>query len=357
MNSPSIILSCLHRAENNGVVARATRKVAAGLLALLVLATPAVAAGPLKLVQDVPLPGSTARFDYQAIDPATHRLFISHMGAGSVIVFDLAGCRVLADLPGFPGATGITSDEGHAFVSVTGGWLSAIAGGGKIAALDTHSLKTEWTVDAGRFPDGSAVAPGTGRLFVSDESGGQELVIDAKSGRLLATIALGGEAGMTAFDPRSRHILVNVQTARALVAIDPATNAIVARHALPKSCDNNHGLLVDAPARRAFIACDGNAALLVFDLDAARVTQTLSTARGPDVLALDERRGRLYVASESGTVSVYDTGTKDVVKLGESHAGENAHSVAVDRETGLLYLPVRSEHGHPVLRIMEFVGH
>src|SRR2546430_12198160 len=37
---------------------------------------------PLRLVADVPLPGSASRFDYQSLESASGRLFISHMGAG-----------------------------------------------------------------------------------------------------------------------------------------------------------------------------------------------------------------------------------------------------------------------------------
>src|SRR2546425_2565607 len=44
---------------------------------------------PLRVVADVPLPGSGSRFDYQSLEPASGRLFISHMGAGQLVVFDV----------------------------------------------------------------------------------------------------------------------------------------------------------------------------------------------------------------------------------------------------------------------------
>src|SRR5712692_397695 len=34
---------------------------------------------PLRVVADVPLPGSASRFDYQSLESASGRLFISHM--------------------------------------------------------------------------------------------------------------------------------------------------------------------------------------------------------------------------------------------------------------------------------------
>ena len=35
---------------------------------------------PLKVVEDLPLPGNTARLDYQDLDPEAHRLYIAHRG-------------------------------------------------------------------------------------------------------------------------------------------------------------------------------------------------------------------------------------------------------------------------------------
>lgn len=309
---------------------------------------------PLERVADVRLSGGTGRFDYLSIDPAAHRLFISHMGAGEVIVFDTAARHEIDTLKGFPGATGITyvPSLDRVFVSVTGHWWNSVMDGGEVAAVNAKTLKTLWKTRAGRFPDGSAFVPGVGRLYVSDESGGQELVLDATSGHLLDTIALHGEAGMSAFDPVSGRVLVNVQTRDKIAVIDPTVNGITRQYALPTNCHNNHGLLIDAPSRRAFVSCDGNAKLLVFDLNASRVVQTFDVGKEPDVLALDPVRHRLYVASESGIVTIFNTASQNIVKLGDGYAGDNAHSIAFDPSTGLVYLPLRDIDGHPALRIM-----
>src|SRR5947207_15414326 len=43
---------------------------------------PSTAAPPLGVVADLALPGTASRFDYQRLQPASGRLFLSHMGAG-----------------------------------------------------------------------------------------------------------------------------------------------------------------------------------------------------------------------------------------------------------------------------------
>src|SRR5437764_13375185 len=65
------------------------------------------AEAPLRVGADVPLPGSASRFDYQSLEPASGRLFISHMGAGQLVVFDVRAGRVIANLDGFPTVTGV----------------------------------------------------------------------------------------------------------------------------------------------------------------------------------------------------------------------------------------------------------
>src|SRR5438309_4978535 len=77
---------------------------------------------PLRLVADIPLPGSLSRFDYQRLEAGSGRLFISHMGAGQLVVFDVRAGRVIGNLEGFPTVTGVLAvPAGHrAYASGTG---------------------------------------------------------------------------------------------------------------------------------------------------------------------------------------------------------------------------------------------
>ncbi len=326
-----------------------------GALLSISLSSAGLAAGmPLATVANVPLPGGVSRFDYQSLDAPAHRLFISHMGAGRVVVFDTATRTVVADLSGFPEDTGITvvPELHRVFVSVTGHWWSQPFFGGSIAVLDSRTLKVLARIPAGRFPDGSAFVPSVARLFVSDEAGRTEAVIDTATDRRIASIPLHSEAGMTVFDPVSGRVLVNLQSLDILAAIDPVTERIVARYSLPATCEHNHGLLIDVPKRLAFIACDGNARLLVMDLRTMQVSEVHRVGRDPDVLAIDSIRHRLYVASESGVVAAFHIVQNGLIKLGQGYVGDDAHSVAVDPATGLVYLAIEALHGRPVLMIM-----
>lgn len=300
---------------------------------------------PLRLVADVPLPGNASRFDYQSLESASGRLFISHMGAGQLVVFDVRAGRVIANLDGFPTVTGVLAvpAEHRAYASATGDHA--------VVVVDDATLQIVARVPGPRFPDGIAYAPEERRVFVSDESGRRDFVIDAPANTVAARIELDGEAGNTQYDPSSHCVIVAVQTANQLVVIDPATATIVRRITLDQAVRYPHGVYIDAAHRWAFIAGQESATLGVLDLQTLQLRQVLPIGSDPDVLAFDPALGRLYVGAESGVVAVLEERDASLMQLGWYRAPK-AHSVAVDPATHRVYLPLADVSGHPVLRVL-----
>jgi DNA-binding beta-propeller fold protein YncE len=296
-----------------------------------------------RVVAEVPLPGKAARFDYQSLDAAAGRLWIAHMGADEVLAVDLGTRRVAARVRGLPGVTGVL------VVPALGRVFASLSATRQLAVLDIRSGEVLARVAGGRFPDGLAYAPGAHRLFVSDESGHQELVVDASSVRAETPIRLGGQAGNTQYDSGSGRIWVAVQTPDELVAIDPVTAAVVERVAVP-GIERPHGFVLDPGRRCLYVSGEGNARVGVLDLRTHRMRHTYPVGDGPDVLALDAERRRLFVAAESGVISAFGTDGDSLVPLGRYQA-RAAHSVAVDPSNGLIYVPV-ADVGRPVLRIL-----
>ena len=82
-------------------------KVSASLLFLLILGCITAAlpfdnakSAPLTKVADIPLPGPAVRFDYQSLDVSSGRLYIAHMNANQLVVFDIKKREVVANLDG-----------------------------------------------------------------------------------------------------------------------------------------------------------------------------------------------------------------------------------------------------------------
>jgi hypothetical protein len=71
------------------------------------------------------------------------------------------------------------------------------------------------------------------------------------------------------------------------------------------------------------------------------------------VLALDSSLSRLYVSAESGVVAVFAETAHGITKLGQAFLATEAHTVAVDPRTHLVYFPLQSgATGRPQLLIM-----
>jgi DNA-binding beta-propeller fold protein YncE len=295
-------------------------------------------------VRDVPLPGGTTRFDYQAFDSPAQRLYIAHQGDGVLVVFDTRNQRVLTVVPDVQQAHGVEVAPGLGRIYVTA------TGNGELAVVDATTFRIVARAPAGDFPDGLAYAPQAGKVFVSDLRGTGDTIIDARTGQPVGHVELGSDIGNSKYDPATGRIVVAVGGDNHLALIDPATAQVVGSYPLP-GCDGAHGVQVDEAAnRRVFVACENNAKLVTFDLDSKQASVVADVGDTPDVLALDPGLHRLYVAAESGVVSVFDVAGTTIRKLAQAGPGPDAHSVAVDPATHLVYLPLTDVGGRPVLR-------
>ena len=299
----------------------------------------------LQTVVDIPMPGPAVRFDYQSIDATNGRLYIAHMNADQLVVFDTQKRQVVANLDGFKRVHGVTAvpEIGRIFASATGEH--------QMATVDMKSLKILGLAGPINYPDGLAYSPTTKRVFVSDEHGAVDAVVDLQTNKLLTSIPLGGGAGNTVYDSGSGHILVAVHGANELVSIDPAAMKIIGRYKL-QGVENPHGIAIDQANRLAFIAGEENHSLAVFDLNTMKLLSVHEVGEDPDVLAFDPGLARLYVSAESGTVTVFQESNRDLRQLGQFHM-PHAHTVSVDPKTHLVYFPLENVDGHPLLRIMQ----
>ena len=315
-----------------------------GILLACLGAAAASEPAPLALVADVHLSGRAVRFDYQSLDVTNSRLYLAHMNADELVVFDTKKRSVIATLAGFPDVHGVIAvpELNRVYASATGDH--------KVYAVDADTLKIIAKAGPIHYPDGLAYAPAVKRVFVSDEHGDADAVIDVTTNALVKTIPLGGNAGNTVYDSGSGKILVAVSGKNELAMIDPATATIIGRYSLP-GIEGAHGVVLDVSARLAFVAGEDNHKLAVFDLSTQRVLGTYTVGRDPDVLAFDPGLKMIYVAAESGEVSVLQENGKSLVSKGQVKM-PHAHTVSVDPQTHLVYFPLENLNGHPVLRIM-----
>ena len=108
----------------------------------------------------------------------------------------------------------------------------------------------------------------------------------------------------------------------------------------------------DPDHRVGFVACDGNATLHTLDLDTYQTSNPQQVGDTHDVLAFDPGMGRLYVAAESGTITVLAETNRQLTVLGSGHLADGAHVVAVDPATHRSYYPIaQGPDDHPQLLV------
>lgn len=318
------------------------------LAAVVMLGAGVGEAQVLQQVADVPLPGAPVRFDYQSFDAVHGRLYIAHMNADQLVVFDTKTRAVVANLDGFPRVRGVLAvpAKSRVYTSNTGDHV--------LGVVDADSLKVLAKVGPIASPDGIGYDPVEDKVFVSDQRGGTDTVVDAKTNRVVTRIAMGGEVGNTVYDAAGRRVLAAVGGVNELVAIDPVADRVTGRYKL-EGIEGAHGVVLDDAGRYAFVAGEENHSLALFDLRAMKMIASYAVGDDPDVLTFDAGLKRLYVSAESGDVTVFQLvfqlGDARLRLLGKVHMA-HAHTVSVDQQTHLVYFPLQDVGGRPVLRIM-----
>ena len=248
----------------------------------------------MKKITAFDLPGPAGkRFDYLTIDDDDHYLISAHLAAGQTYVIDLRTNRVVAVVTDTPGV------EGVEYVPELKKFYTSNAGDDTIGVVDLKQMKVIKKLKTESKPDGSTYAAPFHKLYVSDERGKAEAIVDVQKDEIVGTLHFDSETGMPQYDPIARKVYVNLQDQNIFAVIDPATDKVVGRYSVGQ-CKGNHGMALDPEHHRAFLACEENNLMTVFDLDKRAPIAFLPLADGPDVIKFDAGLGRIYVAYYSG---------------------------------------------------------
>lgn len=313
---------------------------------LLAVAVPAFGQ-TLRPVAEFELPGPPGkRFDYLTIDYDDHYLFSAHLGAGLLHVIDLKTNQVVKTIPDVPGIEGVEYVPDLKKVYTSDYYEN------KIGVIDIKQMKIIKKLPTENKPDGSTYAQPYHKLYVSDERGKAEAVVDVTQDKIVRTLKFDSETGMPQYDPVAKKVYVNLQSKNIFAVIDPADDKVVARYAVGK-CRGNHGMALDPDHHRAFLSCEGNSLMTVFDLDRHQAIAYLPLARDPDVIKFDPGMRRIYVACYSGSISVFQQDDPNHYrKLQDFPVQPKVHSLAVDVETHRVYIPEEWADGKPASRMV-----
>lgn len=320
------------------------------LLWLTLLAFPAHSA-TLQKVAVIDLPGPVGEhFDHLAIDYDDHYLFSAHLGPGVLYVIDM---RTNTLVHAIRGLSGITAPI---YVPALRKVYACDWGENKIAVISLREMKVLKKLSTREKPNGGVYARPFGRVYVSDTLGREVAAVDIRTDTVVQEVRFDSETGMVQFDPVTRRVLVNLRSTDRVAEIDPASGTIIGSYSAGR-CDFNHAMALDARGRRAFLVCGGNNLLAIFDLSTHRSIGYIPIPPGGDDVQFDPTLRRIYVACESGAISVIQEIDADhFVKLEDFPVPPGVHTLAVDEETHRVYAPAQEENGHPVSRMLVFAA-
>ncbi|MFJ9371160.1 YncE family protein [Nocardia sp. NPDC101769] len=288
---------------------------------------------PLRKVGETALTGGAVRFDYTSLDAGRGLLFLAHMGAGQVIEVDIHSHTVVRTIPDTPDVHGVlvVPDKHRVYATATGR--------NQLVAFDEDTGAVLFTAPTDTYPDGLAYDPVRNAVWTTNEHAGTETVIDADTGNVRATVQMGGEVGNVVYNPTTDKMVVAVQGHGDLAVVAPDTFTITDRILTP-GCDAPHGQALDTADQLMFVGCGGNATAVTVDLAKRAVLDHNSVGETPDVLVYDATAQRLYVAAESGWVSVFDRRDGHTTAAGAKQLADGAHTLAVDPNDHHSFFPI-----------------
>jgi DNA-binding beta-propeller fold protein YncE len=315
-------------------------RYAMAALAILGLTATALHAqdGPYKFATEISI-GGEGGWDYLSVDPAAHRLYVSH--ATKVIVIDTATNKVVGDVPDTPGVHGfaIAADLGRGF--------SSNGRENKASIVDLKTLKLIQKVDTGENPDAILYEPGRKEIYTMNGRGKSATVIDAQSGKVVATIPLEGKPESAQADSKAGKVFVNIEDMNAIQVIDTATHKVTATWPIAPG-EAATGMAFDAANHRLFIGCD-NKLMLMIDSTNGKVVYSVPVGEGVDSTWFDPTTKLAFTSNgESGTVTVARVDSPTVVKVVQTlKTKPGARTMALDPTTHTIYLAATDYEPQP----------
>lgn len=231
------------------------------------------------------LPGGTHGI---GISTANGLGFTDDGKAGTIAAFDLKSFKIVKRLAGAPDADGIVVDPATGRVFVVNG------DSGSITVVDPRSDRVLKTIAVGAGLE-AAVADGKGKIFVDGVEAHDIVVIDTSAMTVLARYPMAGceRPHGIAMDTQARRIFATCIN-KAMIVVDADSGKAIATLPIGTGSD---GAAFD-PKRKRALSSNGDGTLTVVgEKDAATyaVEANVATARGGRTIAIDPATGRVFI--------------------------------------------------------------
>jgi len=284
-----------------------------------VVAIRAQEASPLQLKQTIALPGVNGRLDHLALDSAGDRLFVCALGNNTVEVIDLLKGQRIHSITGFgtPQGVAYVPNLNRIFIASDEGGLCKIYDGKSFQQTGQLVLKDD--ADNVRYDASSD------QVYVGFGSGGIA-VVDAISGKSIASIKLTGHPEAFELEKQGRRIFVNIPNARQVAVVDREKKQIIATWRTDGAFEN-FPMALDEPSHRLFLGCRLPAKLIVLNTDSGELVAKIDISGDADDVFYDSKRRRIYAICGAGKIDIIEQADANTYKpLAKIETAEGART-------------------------------
>jgi len=235
-----------------------------------------------------------------AVATKSNRGFISDGRANAVVAFDLKTLKTIATIP-----VTATGPDGIIYDPFSDRVFSFNGDSNNASVVDPNTLKQVGTVDLGGAPE-FAVSDGAGKIYNNLEDKSSLDVIDTKTLKVINNYPLapcGGPTGI-ALDKADNRIFSVCRQNKGMSVVDAASGKVIATLPIGGGVD---AVCYDPQTKLIFCSCgDGTTTIIKqASADQYSVIQTLKTPVRAKTMALDTRTHKIYLS-----VADFEPGTR-----------------------------------------------
>jgi YVTN family beta-propeller protein len=274
--------------------------------------------------------GGEGGWDFCAFDDATARLFVSH--ETQVQVVDVSTGKQIGDISDTKGVHGIAfaQEVNKAYIS-----------NGKDTSVSVVDLKSLALIKkvhvTGIGPDVIVYEPFSRSIVVFNGKSDNATVIDVKTDKVTATIALDGKPEFAASD--GAGLLYDNYEDKSQVAVINMKSMKVEKKWPVAPGEAPSAMAIDHQNHRLFIGC-GNKMMVVMDAMSGKVIKSLPIGDHVDAACFDTSTGMIFFSNGEGSITVIESEKKDEYEVVQTIVTQKgAKTIAMSAKTHHLYLP------------------
>ena len=236
--------------------------------------------------------------------------------------------------------------HGFAIAADLGRGFSSNGRENKVSIVDLKTLKLIQKVDTGENPDAILYEPSKKEVWVFNGHGKSASVIDAQTGKVVATIPLEGKPETGQADSKAGKVYVNMEDLNVVKELDIATHKVTGTWPIAPG-EGATGLAFDAATHRLFVACDKY--MVMMDSTNGKVVDTVPAGDGVDAAAFDPGTKLAFAsAGETGIVTIAHEDSPALLKVVQTlKTRQGARTMTLDPLTHAIYLATTDYEPRP----------